>query len=239
MKNDTAPLGLGRRSACGGAGLLNTCRTIKHLTAMAVGLSLLAAISATATPVTVEELSVSPYQVVSITTSTLGTFSAQAGTINLLVNGVATPGFCIDPFHFSVSGPQNYNTQTLSDGPKAPGGPMGTAAATKIEQLWTHYFSPNMSATDAAGLQIAIWEIVGGSGFTLHQENDYGASAMLDWWSLNQNTAPTDDLIALTGPGQDYMIPNSKPPASVPEGGTTAALLGGALCGLITLRRKL
>jgi hypothetical protein len=41
------------------------------------------------------------------------------------------------------------------------------------------------------------------------------------------------DLQALTGSGQDYVID------SVPDGGTTAMLLGGALWGLLWVRRKL
>jgi hypothetical protein len=61
---------------------------------------------------------------------------------------------------------------------------MGDARAMEIAQLWQQYFSPTMGAPQAAGLQIAIWEVVGGS-FTLNQANDYGASLMLDWWSRN------------------------------------------------------
>jgi hypothetical protein len=157
----------------------------------------------------------------------------------LLVGGVATPGFCIDPFHASVSGAQSYYSEALSAGPKPPGGPMGASAATEIEQLWQRYFSPTMSAADAAGLQIAIWEVVGGVDFKLHQSNDYGAGAMLSWWSVNRMTAPSADLVALTGPGQDYLIPNSLRPQGVPDGGTTVMLLGGSLWGLLAIRRKL
>jgi VPDSG-CTERM motif len=212
---------------------------MKHPILSVASISLLAVISANAIPVTVEEVSVSPCEAVSITSSTLGTTSGYAGLNTLLVNGIPVPGFCIDPFHLSLPGPQSYNTEALSIGPKSPGGPMGLAAATEVEQLWWHYFSPNMSATDAAGLQIAIWDVVAGSGFSLHQDNDYGASAMLSWWSQNQGTALAADLIAVTGPGQDYLIPDAKPPQSVPDGGATVLLLGGTLGGLAMLRRRL
>jgi hypothetical protein len=220
---------------------------MKYLAPTVVGMSLLTAISSQAIPVTVQEVSVSPTEVVSITSSTLGTASVYAGVVNLLVDGVATPSVCIDPFHWSLSGPQPYDSEPLSTGPKPPGGPMGTAAATEIEQLWGQYFSPTMSASDAAGLQIAIWEIVGGANFTLNQANDYGAGSMLAWWSQNQATAPLANLLAVTGPGQDYVIrdsggviPNSGGGGDpVPESGTTILLLGGTLCGLLAVRRKL
>ena len=238
MINDLALPGSATRRACRRLRPLNASRTLKHLTAAVVSMSLLTVISSKATPVTVEELSVSPCEVVSITSSMLGTVSVYAGLNNLRVNGVATPGFCIDPFHLSLSGVQSYNTEALDAGPKSPGGPLGASRAAEIEQLWGHYFSPSMGAENAAGLQIAIWEIVGGANFALHSGNDYGAGAMLNWWSLNQNTAPAADLIAVTGPGQDYVIPNSLRPQSVPDGGTTVMLLGGTLCGLLAVRRK-
>jgi hypothetical protein len=193
---------------------------------------LLCALPSGATPVTVEDLGVSPNEVVSISTSGSGAESVYAGVVNLRVNGELKPGFCIDPFHESLSGPQSYTLEPLSAGPKLPGGPMGDDAAMEIAQLWQQYFSPTMGAADAAGLQIAIWEVVG-AGFTLNQANDYGASTMRDWWSRNRSTAPAADLQALTGSGQDYVID------SVPDGGTTAMLLGGALWGLLWVRRKL
>lgn len=184
---------------------------------------------AEAIPVTVQEMGVGPNEVVQMTSSTLGQHWVYAGIIDLKVNGVAMDGFCIDPFHWSITGPQTYNTLTLGDGPKAPGGAMGAATALKIEQLWAQYYSHTMSAQNAAGLQIAIWELVGGINFHLDSAPDYGANSMLAW--LNENPdAKAADLIAVTGPGQDYVIQR------VPDGGTTVLLLGFALAGLIAFR---
>ena len=216
---------------------------MKCLAAAAMGVSLLTALSSKATPVTVQELGVGPNEVVNITSSTLGTANVYAGINNLLVNGVATDGFCIDPFHWSATGVQNYDSEPLSSSPKPPGGPMGPAEATKIEQLWLHAYAPGMTAEQAAGLQIAIWEIIGagatdGATFKLNGTDDYGASGLLTWVDGNP-TAATANLLGLTGPGQDYVIPNSGGGGgSVPDGGTTLSLLGGALCGLFILRRK-
>jgi hypothetical protein len=213
-------------------------KIMKCLAAAAMGVSLLTVLSSKANSVTVQELGVGPDEVVNITSSALGTgtFNVLAGINQLVVNGVATEGFCIDPFHWSLTGPQSYTTEALSLGPKNPGGPMGTGKATEIEQLWAEYFSPSMSPQNAAGLQVAIWEVVGSTtpadpNYFKVNGSDYGASLMLTWVNNNPG-APTANLLAVTGPGQDYVIP-------VPDGGTTLMLLGEALCGLFIIRRKL
>jgi hypothetical protein len=193
---------------------------------------------AAAVPVTVQETGIGANEVVQITSSTLGTQWVYAGTVNLLVNGTAEQGFCIDPFHWSISGPQAYNSESLGVGPKSPGGPMGAATALKIEQLWAQYYSPTLNNQNAAGLQIAIWDLVGGSNFQLDSSPDYGAADMLTWVN-NNPTATAADLIAVTGPGQDYVIPNGPNiPRSVPDGGTTVLLLGMGFASLVVLRSK-
>jgi len=190
------------------------------------------AFQAGAIPVTVQETGMGAHETVTMTSSTLGTHSVYAGVIDLLVNGVATDGFCIDPFHWSVKGPQPYNTEPLASGPKSPVNGMGTASALQIEQLWGHYYSHGMGDQNAAGLQIAIWELVGGANFHLDSGNDYGAGVMLAW-VIAHPTAPAANLIAVTGPGQDYVIP-----CTVPDGGQTALLLGAGLAGLVLVRSK-
>jgi hypothetical protein len=200
------------------------------------------AYQASAVPVTVQEIGVGPNEVVEMTTTmgtTVGTHWVYAGPVDLLVNGVATEGFCIDPFHWSITGPQSYNTEALSVGPKAPGGSMGDAAALKIEQLWAQYYSSGISSQNAAGLQIAIWEIVGGANFQLNSSPDYGAGDMLAWVNANP-TAQAADLIGVTGPGQDYVIPDlSTQSRTVPDGGQTALLLGFGVVGLLAARSRI
>jgi hypothetical protein len=160
-------------------------------------------------------------------------------------------GFCIDPFHFSASGPVAYNTVALADAPKPPG-PMGAAAALQIEELWTEYFpSAQTDPTVAAGLQLAIWDIVAdaaaaannvpaSSYFTLSDPNEdtYGAPADLAWVDEYGSTVTPANLIGLTGSGQDYVIAAPPPPTPTPDGGTTLVLLGSVMVGLQGLRRK-
>ncbi len=188
--------------------------------------------TAGATPVTVQEIGLGSYETVEMTSSTLGTHWVYAGTLNLLVNGAATQGFCIDPFHWSITGPQAYNSEPLAAGPKDPVNGMGSVKALEIEQLWSQYYDHNMSKEEAAGLQIAIWEIVGGDDFTLDSGNDYGASGMLAW-VIDHPQAPAASLIAVTGRGQDYVSP------SVPDAGETAVLLGMGLGGIALMRKKI
>ena len=178
--------------------------------------------------VTVQELTVSPTEIVNITTKIYTTPTSfytwtgnvYAGVNKLLVDGIAMDGFCIDPFHFSANS-SAYSFIPLTGAPKSPGGPMGSEA-TLIERLWGSYYSPTMSAANAAGLQIAIWEVVGGPplAFQLNGLNDYGASGFLAYVKAPGYTGPLAHLIALTGPGQDYVV------AAVPDGGTTLGMLG-------------
>jgi len=190
--------------------------------------------AANAIPVTVQEVGIGSHETVEILSSTLGDKWVYAGTLNLLVNGTATLGFCIDPFHWSISGPQQYNSEPLASGPKAPVSGMGSTKAMEIEQLWQQYFTPNINNQDAAGLQIAIWEIVGGSNFQLKSGIDYGAGSMLNWVYSHPN-APTASLLAVTGPGQDYVIPCGP---GVPDAGQTAGLLGIGMAAIGLIRSK-
>jgi len=206
----------------------------KKLTIL-VGCAVFAALSTQAAPlaigdiVTVAETGVSPSQSVTIHSSTLGTLQTAAGLTHITVNGVSTVGFCIDPFQYSSGSNQPYTVNAVKDAPV--GIPMGVANAKIIGQLWTSYFTSALSnASVAAGLQIAIWETVGGSNFSLVSGNDYGAAAML-LAVTGSSIASAPNLFALTSrTSQDYII-------QVPEGGATVALLGLALIGLAATRK--
>jgi hypothetical protein len=190
----------------------------------------LALSSVKAMPVTVQETGISPYEIVSITVPIPYSGGVYAGVNQLLVNGVLKNGFCIDPFHFSLKGPQPYNTTDLRNAPKddhlIAGAHMTGAEAGMIRKLWTLAYSPSLTAQQAAGLQIAIWMVVGGSDFHLTSGNDYGAGLLLS--QASAYSGPVAHLIALTGPGQDFVI------ATVPDNGTSLLLLGVALAGLTT-----
>ena len=85
-----------------------------------------------------------------------------AGVYNLTVDGLATPSFCIDVAHgFDVGATAtDYNYVPLASAPNNPNGPMGAAAAHWISGLWGTYYTPGITQSDAAALQVAIWMAV-------------------------------------------------------------------------------
>ena len=125
-----------------------------------------------------------------------------AGIKKLQVDGVAMNGFCIDPFTMALHSSPGYKFVPLTKAPEAPW-TLSASEATEISDLWAMFYKPKMKQKKAAGLQIAIWEIVGGDDFTVIGKS-YGANRMLA--ALDSYSGPGAGLIALTGPGQDYVV---------------------------------
>jgi hypothetical protein len=181
-----------------------------------------------ATPVTVQEVGISPYKIVNISVTGFYSGNVYAGVNQLLVNNVLTNGFCIDPFHFSAIGQQPYNAVDLTSAPK--GLNLTAQGADTIRMLWAlAYPQIGNDAAKAAALQIAIWMVVGGNNFQLIG-NDWGASLLLQTVTNPNYNGPRANLLALTGPGQDYVI------EAVPDGGTTVGLLGLAFISVFIAR---
>jgi hypothetical protein len=167
---------------------------------------------------------------------------AGINTLQVNDNGKITinNGFCIDPFHWSVGSSPSYYIVPLTGAPKSPA-ELNAITATEIEELWSEYYSPTMSSPNAAGLQIAIWELVSSNAvvndglpaadaFTIISSYDSVAANDLD--SLANPDLPVANLIALTGPGQDYVI-------AVPDGGATSIMLVLTVSALVLARPAL
>ncbi len=167
--------------------------------------------------VLVEDLGVRKGRPVHIALSTGFNGVVGAGIKSLRVDGVLMDGFCIDPFTSALRSSSGYSFVPLTQAPEAPW-TLAVSEATQISDLWAMFYSPNMKKKKAAGLQIAIWEIVGGDDFTVIGKA-YGAKKMLA--ALGGFTGDGADLIALTGSGQDYVIPT--PPGRGGEGTPTPA----------------
>jgi hypothetical protein len=222
---------------------------LKQAAAAVIGWAMLAGVAASAAPgsVTVTDItdwSTTPKEIANVNIPYLGySGGVYAGINTLLVNNGASSttynGFCIDPFHWSASGPSSpYYIVPLVDAPKAPG-TLNAATALKIEDLWAEFYSPTMSSPSAAGLQIAIWELVSSNAvandglpahdaFSLNGVIDYGAS--LDLASLATYHGPAANLMALTGPGQDYVVDG------VPDISGTLLMLALTLGALLLAR---
>jgi hypothetical protein len=194
----------------------------------------LAAIAQQTQAVTVDELGTGPAEVVMIHLNGIGTIPVEAGVLKLNVGGLGIDGFCIDPFHFSAGAMTGYQVVGLTSAPK--GSFMSAATALDIGRLWGNYYSPSMTAGDAAGLQIAIWELTGGNGFSLCSNNDFGAAGFLAAVQAPDYDGPVADLAGLTGPGQDYAVLRQSVNVfaqTVPENSSTAALLGLAFTSML------
>jgi len=208
---------------------------MNRLTKLAIAVSALtAAVCAYAGPytigqsVSVTETGVSPTRIVTIWSSTLGTQTVYAGVTHFSINGTAATGFCIDPYQWSSGSSQQY---TVADLATAPIPAMGTTAAALVNSLWAGYYQQALTNADtAAGLQIAIWETVAGSNFSI-SGSDYGAAAMLAYASQHAADA---GLVALTSRSyQDYVVQN------VDDNALTLALLGVGLIALVVAAPKL
>src|SRR5882724_2602050 len=138
-----------------------------------------------------------------------------AGIKKIQVDGVKMDAFCIDPFTMALHSSSGYRFVPLTQAPEAPW-TLSASEATEISDLWAMFYKPKMKQKKAAGLQIAIWEIVGGDDFTVIGKS-YGANRMLA--ALDSYSGPGAGLIALTGPGQDYVV--RTPPGQNPEGSPT------------------
>lgn len=209
---------------------------------------------AQATSVTVTDVTdwnTTPMEIVNINDPYLGYYGGVYAGINTLSvnnNGNVTvyDGFCVDPFHWSAGGPIPYSLVPLANAPKLPG-TLNAATANEISELWSDYFSPVMSPGSAAGLQIAIWELVSSNAVASGQlpaneafslaagQYDFGAAA--DIASLSTYAGNPTPLEGLTGPGQDYVI--DPPPAGVPDGGETLLMLTMAAAALVCARPAL
>jgi len=146
-------------------------------------------------------------------------------------SGPLVYSFCMDP---STTQTENYTAVPLASGPESSFGSvaMGSTAALAIEKLWgTYYSSARANATVAAELQLAIWtEVAESQGGTVSavfyqtQANDM----LVDSQSYSGSLPP---LFAWSNNSyQDYI--------GVPDGGTTALLLGLGLTGVAAVRRR-
>lgn len=189
------------------------------------------------TPVTVNEGGVGANEIVYVGSSTIGNdVGVYAGALDIALDGKTTLGFCIDPWDWSGNGNLAYQTALLANAPGTSaidGATMGATTALQIEQLWYQYYSPTMSNSTAAGLQIAIWDLVGASvsaatggasWFKLDSSNDYGAAADIAWVDSHTN-ATAANLTGLTGPGQAYVVATSAIPPAITSSLTATANL--------------
>jgi hypothetical protein len=177
-----------------------------NLARVSLALSLAALLSAIIAPSTqahlVEDFGVRKGAPAHISLSTGFNGFVGAGIKKIQVDGVQMDAFCIDPFTMALRSSPGYKFVPLTKAPEAPF-TLSASEAIEISDLWAMFYNPGMKENKAAGLQLAIWEIVGGDDFSIIGK-DYGANLMLA--ALRSYSGPGAGLIALTGPGQDYVV---------------------------------
>jgi hypothetical protein len=176
-----------------------------------------------------------------------GSYGGGAITTSYL-NGVQITLYCVDLYD-TIPVPKDYNnTTTTSNGMVTElNSPLGTTGgvvnnAGQVAWLLTQYASADSGNTTAQiALQAAIWHVVyaGTAGAVDLNSSSTSYSLYTTYLgALGSNTAPLSDV--------DWFSPGIKGDntvyqglAGVPDGGVTLLLLGGALVGLETLRRRL
>ena len=180
-----------------------------------------------------------------------GSFKGTVGTgiYKLSVDGVPMDSFCIDLADLANKKIALYQVVALQNAADPPFGPMGEEKASYVSKLWNMGYDQHMSREAAAGLQLAIWEVLtedlyswdilsgsfkakkSGSAFLNFEAIRDHAEKLLN--DLAEHPHGTQ-LVALTHPKhQDFVVPGH--PVNEPS---ALLLFGAGLLGASLLQRR-
>ncbi|MDP6543855.1 MAG: PEP-CTERM sorting domain-containing protein [Phycisphaerae bacterium] len=163
-------------------------------------------------------------------------FQTSAGQVKIGYQGVDYLGHCVDVFDRSGSAEVTEAPYTVLRN----GGEIAYLFETNSPDITTR--------EQAAGLQVAIWELLYEKNTTLDFNLDSGnfkitnnnviddANGMLDYMRANMpdNYLPTLDLVVLQSPCKQDMLIGREPPV-IPEPATVTLL---AIGGLLILKKR-
>jgi len=121
-----------------------------------------------------------------------------AGIKKIQVDGVQMDAFCIDPFTMALRSSPGYKFVPLTKAPEAPF-TLSASEATEISDLWAMFYNPGMKENKAAGLQLAIWEIVGGDDFSIIGKDYHTEEKVVGYYSTGDRMKTWGGLGAFWG----------------------------------------
>ena len=154
--------------------------------------SMIWAISAKASPITLEEVGVVPNQAINVTLlynngTTFYSGGAYVGSYMVTINGSTTASYCIDYLHYNPSGPTAYDLIPVASGTKY----------TSLEYERAVWIAANYPATSndlnqLVNAQLAIWEVLSPDAGNL-SAGDVSAQS----WSGNGSLAGAQAIVDL------------------------------------------
>jgi hypothetical protein len=163
-----------------------------------------------------------------------------AGINNIVVDGQARQGFCIEYKELASTSLLPYTVEALEDAP-LPGPAMGSAQAMDIMKVWSWWKASDGSALSAAIAQCTVWEIRDDGNFLTGDFQLNTASVRTSAEGLLASLPGLTDyteMIGLTNSGkQGYGIP-VVPPVPAP-GAILLAGLGASLVGHLRRRKAI
>jgi len=171
----------------------------------------------------------SPGVVVNIATLPY-TGNLVAGIHNLMVDGEARQGFCIEYRELASTDTLPYTVSALQDAPVAPSPAMGEAQAMDIQKVWSWWKASDGSALSAAIAQCAVWEIRDDGDFTTGNFVLNTASVRTQAEALLAELPGMTDytrMVGLTNSGsQGYGVPVVPAPGALLLAGLGMSLVG-------------
>jgi len=153
-----------------------------------------------------------------------------AGIHNLIVDGEALQGFCVEYRQLASTSTLPYTVSALQDAPVAPSPAMGPAQAMDIQKVWSWWKASDGSGFSAAVAQCTVWEIRDDGNFLTGNFQLNTPSVRTQAQALLASLPGMTDytrMVGLTNPeSQGYGVPIVPAPGALLLAGLGVSLVG-------------